>query len=352
MADPRQGACPLKGTAMPKRQSAVVFIHGLAKKPQPDKLQEIWNWALGRGNPMPDVFAAPNNGIALGAAGVPHRMSYYADVFYGEDFETDLDSYYESGSEQDLLAAEGLTAQDALPAPDATTPREQAFLIQFEAKLQAGLAKIPSQPPAAGTAAPPAGAEGLEIASWLPAPVKQAIIKKAAMEAFYYLFDKEFVRADGARFQVRQDLRARLLKDLQAAAAQAEKTVVVAHSMGTMVAYDVLRNCPECPPVDTLITIGSPLGVQEVQDELHAVGKKQVDFPAATLRQWINIYDPLDPVCGADPKFANDYEPVDGKTVIDVCESNWGSWRHTVTHYLAGTQFRSRLAQALGIAQP
>ena len=101
---------------------------------------------------------------------------------------------------------------------------------------------------------------------------------------------------------VRQELRARLLKDLAAAQALGEKLVIVSHSMGTMVAYDVLRNCPECPPVDTLFTLGSPLGIREVQDELIAVDADHVDFPAAQLNRWINIYDPLDPICGADPK--------------------------------------------------
>lgn len=340
---------------MAKRKSAVVLIHGLAKKPASEKLLEIWNWGLGRSNPMPTVFAPPNQGLQLGTSGVPHFLNYYADVFYGSDYETELDSYFEAASETALLEAEGLAgpAADELPAPVATTPREQAFLIGFEAKLAANLARIPSQPPGNQ---PPAerleGLEGLEIASWLPMSVKQAIIKKAAMEAFYYLFDKEYVRpSDGERFKVRQELRTRLLKDLASAAAQADKTVIVAHSMGTMVAYDVLRRCPECPPVDTLITIGSPLGVQEVQDELHADGVKGVDFPAAKLGRWVNVYDPLDPVCAADPKLANDYKAVDGKSVVDIRESNWGSWRHTVTHYLAGSQFRTRLAEALGLTR-
>src|SRR5687768_9357143 len=112
MADLPPGKGPIMAT---KRKAALVFIHGLAKKPPGDKLLEIWNWGLGRGNPMPDVFAAPNEGIALGAAGVPHRLSYYADVFYGEDFETDLDGYFES-SEAGLLAAEGLDQpEEALP---------------------------------------------------------------------------------------------------------------------------------------------------------------------------------------------------------------------------------------------
>jgi pimeloyl-ACP methyl ester carboxylesterase len=90
------------------------------------------------------------------------------------------------------------------------------------------------------------GASDLEIASWLPMSVKQAVIKKA-----YFLFDKEYERADGA-------LRKRLLDDLKEAKKAGEKIVIVWHSMGTMVAYDVARNCPECPTIDTLITIGSP----------------------------------------------------------------------------------------------
>src|SRR5688500_6332276 len=102
-----------KGIAMAtKRKAAAVFIHGLAKKPPSDKLLEIWNWGLGRGNPMPHVFAPPNDGITLGAAGVPHRLNYYADVFYGEEYETDLASYYEAAGEQALLEAEGLAAPD------------------------------------------------------------------------------------------------------------------------------------------------------------------------------------------------------------------------------------------------
>ena len=140
-----------------------------------------------------------------------------------------------------------------------------------------------------------------------------------------------------------------LLQELATAAAQAEHVVIVSHSMGTMVAYDVLRNCPECPPVDTLITLGSPLGIREVQEELIAVDAQDVDFPAAKLGRWINVYDPLDPVCGADPKLANDFAPVSGKSVVDIKESNWGSWRHTITHYFAGSQLRAELKRALGI---
>jgi hypothetical protein len=56
---------------MAKRRVAVVFVHGLAKKPPPAKLAELWAWGQRRDNPMPNVCAAPNPGIALNTAGGP-----------------------------------------------------------------------------------------------------------------------------------------------------------------------------------------------------------------------------------------------------------------------------------------
>lgn len=327
---------------MPKSATRVIFIHGLAKKPAPDKLVELWIWGLGRGNPRPDVFPAPNAGLDLANADATHALNYYADVFYGEDYETDLTSYYEKVEETPTEAL----GDDTIPPPANVTPEELAFVTQFEAKLAANMAAAPVAAAVQSAAKGQAGDH--EMARFIPGAAREVIIKRAAMEAYYFLFNKEYVRPkDGKRFQVRQELRSRLLKELKAGQSEAEKIVVISHSMGTMVAYDVLRNCADCPPVDTLITLGSPLGVREVQQELKAGGKKSVDFPAATLRRWINIYDPLDPICGADPKFSNDYEPVDGKRVEDVKESNWGSWRHTITHYLAGTTFRRLLRETL-----
>src|SRR4051812_7475815 len=102
---------------------AAVFIHGLAKKPAPDKLDEIWLWGIGRDNPNPDVFAAPNRGINLATKGIPHFFNYYADVFYGTDYETDLDSYYESRDELEMLATERLDRLEAdLALPRPVTP--------------------------------------------------------------------------------------------------------------------------------------------------------------------------------------------------------------------------------------
>jgi hypothetical protein len=337
-----------------KKQVAVVFVHGLAKKPPPEKLREIWLWALERDNPKPEVFGASNRGIVLADQGVEAPLfTYWADVFYGTDYDTDYQDQYENAKESviDPINLGAVTGRLNLPKP--STPREARFLTKLEAELEAKVKAQAVDGLDTGTApasAAHATAPGqFEIASWLPGPVKEAIIRKAAMEAYYFLFDKEYERSDGARYKVRNELRNRLLDNLRAAKASAEKVVIVSHSMGTMIAYDVLRNIADCPQIETLITLGSPLGITEVQDELRAFDVDEVDFPAAKLGRWINVYDPRDPICGLDPRFANDYKPVDGKKIEDIEESNWGDWRHTITHYLAGVKFRAALAASLGI---
>lgn len=329
-----------------KRPVAVVFIHGLARKPAPEKLLELWRWGLGRGNPMPTVFTAPNEGINLVSEGVPHKLNYYADVFYGTNYETDLSSYMESDMALELHT-EGLDiVEEDLPFPTPKTPREAAFLTGFQSKIRTSL--IVEEMAAAASPLPEQTDQ--EIARFLPSKVRNAIIKKSAMEAYYFLFNKEYVRPeDGVHFDVRTELRTRLLNDLVNLKKTAEKIVIISHSMGTIVAYDVIRNCKDCPFVHTLITTGSPLGIREVQQELLAEGSDKIDFPAATLGHWINIYDPFDPICAADPRLSNDYLPIEGKAVVDIKESNWGAWRHSITHYLAGVNLRKQLAQALGL---
>lgn len=339
-----------------KRSAAVVFVHGLARKPPEADLLAIWLQALAGDGPRPDVFPLPNPGLKLSALGYPAILNYWADVFYGSDYETDFTSYYENSNEISYeagasleLQAEGLTSlADGMGQRTALTPREVRLVRQLEAEISSQLKLIPEGPMVAPQTVL-VGGESFEIASWLPRAVKEAIIKNAAMEAYYFLFDKTFVGADGKSFQTRKELRMRLLRDLAAAAAQAEKVVVVAHSMGTMIAYDVLRNCPECVEVDTLITCGSPLGVTEVQDELKAIDASDIDFPAAKLKRWVNIYDPLDPVCGVDPRLGDDFAPAEGKSVLDQQESNWGSWRHTITHYLSGKLLRQNLLSAVTV---
>jgi subtilisin family serine protease len=83
--------------------------------------------------------------------------------------------------------------------------------------------------------------------------------------------------------------------------------VVIAHSQGSMVAYEVLRHLTkqQCD-VRLLVTIGSPLGLEEVQDVFKQwVGKSPLPVPACVDR-WVNVADRLDPVA-LDSDISNDF---------------------------------------------
>ena len=96
-----------------------------------------------------------------------------------------------------------------------------------------------------------------------------------------------------------------------AAAVQPDTRVVVAHSLGSIVAYDCLRAHPEWP-VETFVTIGSPLGNRELVLAHLDTGP---GWPGG-LRRWVNITAPSDQVC-AGAQLAGIYDPRVEDLVVD-----------------------------------
>ena len=120
--------------------------------------------------------------------------------------------------------------------------------------------------------------------------------------------------------------------------------------MGTIIAYDCLKRVADCPNVDGLMTIGSPLGFDEIQDKLTPGWTRADGFPSEHLDgRWINIYDHLDPVAGFDAVLANDYQRHGQPLVEDIHEPNWGKWRHNISKYLKGAQLRAKLSLLLDL---
>ena len=139
-------------------------------------------------------------------------------------------------------------------------------------------------------------------------------------------------------------IRGRMIAELKKGAAQPGPHIVVSHSMGTVIAYDCLKRVKDAPVVDGLMTIGSPLGLDEVQDKLRPEWTRDNGFPFEKVQGvWSNVYDKLDPVAGFDPNLANDFRR-DAKTVVDdLNEQNYGSWRHDISKYMRGQHLREKL---------
>ncbi|MBN1759752.1 MAG: hypothetical protein JW863_15600 [Chitinispirillaceae bacterium] len=88
---------------------------------------------------------------------------------------------------------------------------------------------------------------------------------------------------------------------------------LLAHSMGTIIAYDVLLHCARSLPVHTFITFGSPLGFpvirNHIQQELGLANSDKVTLPTPdTIRhRWLNFSD-LDDVTCLDYNLRNHYQ--------------------------------------------
>lgn len=81
------------------------------------------------------------------------------------------------------------------------------------------------------------------------------------------------------------------------------KILILAHSMGAIIAYDVLLHVVPDIPVDTLITMGAPLGfpviLRTIREELGLARSDEAPLPTppGIQRRWLNLADLDDSTC-------------------------------------------------------
>lgn len=107
--------------------------------------------------------------------------------------------------------------------------------------------------------------------------------------------------------------------------------VVVAHSLGSVVAYEVLCAQPQLP-VRTLVTIGSPLGMSALLDRLMPPAKPGPAQWPQGIATWVNIADGTDAVA-LEKKLASIY----GARLIDHLVHN-GATMHNSKPYLTAKE--------------
>lgn len=118
--------------------------------------------------------------------------------------------------------------------------------------------------------------------------------------------------------------------------------IVVAHSLGSVVAYEALHERPGEVPL--LVTIGSPLGMRAV------VWPRVRPAPPrtpGTVHRWLNFWD-RDDIIVARPRLERDVLPNElGVTPSSKRVDSDGLWVHTATKYLAKADVAGPVAEAL-----
>lgn len=248
---------------------AVIGIHGLNNKPPAPVLSDWWEASLREG-------LARNQSIHR--ARLNFRLGYWADLLHEAPIppEADPAPYVpESGD-------------GALPSGRSGFRRRMAALgLEAVGKLAEAAARAPV----------------LEN-------MIEELVHERASDLYRYHVDKG----------LRGTIRSRLSTQIEAAIASRRSVILIAHSMGSIIAYDVLRQMPGLT-VAHFITIGSPLGLAEVRD--HAAREFGPSEVPAGVGRWTNLADPRDPVAALDVRLRSDYRPNgNGVSVDDMSVRN------------------------------
>ena len=148
-----------------------------------------------------------------------------------------------------------------------------------------------------------------DVGSFVTSPIhlSDSMIAAAAPDMAHY-WDEE------TKFG--SDVRYEMVKPLQRAMRRDGKILVISHSLGTMVAYDTFwkfshmseyRNDSNIRPVDTWITLGSPLGDETVKRKLKGASLDGARKYPNIIKRWLN-FSAEDDFISHDEDVKNDYK--------------------------------------------
>lgn len=146
------------------------------------------------------------------------------------------------------------------------------------------------------------------------------------LDAYYKAKD---VSVNGSEVSSAQEaIRQRLLKELLKN--RRHRILLIAHSMGTIVAYDVLSQGEHDIKVHTFLTMGSPLGLPVVRGRFASELKKNqqtftaLTTPAAVQEKWFNLSDLKDRVA-INYNLADNYQANENKVQVEdiIIENNY-----------------------------
>jgi len=168
----------------------------------------------------------------------------------------------------------------------AATPQDVAEARKLVQRLYRRADRIASR---SSVAAP-----GRALGPTFPDPIFRFIVGRFASDVIDYLYGP-----------FKNDMRAPLFEALLK---NPRPKVIVAHSLGTIILYDVLSDPALANLRDNLlVTVGCPLGIGNVQNRLRNGAGRPNPIPPA-LKSWSNFADRWDPVA-LDQTLRDEFDP-------------------------------------------
>ncbi len=243
--------------------NVIIGIHGLGNKPPKALLEQWWKLALTEG-------LRNNNYNAV----LPEfKMVYWADIIYEKplsESEEDADSPY-------YIPERYTEAPADFQVTEHTTRKR---VVDFLGKQ---LNKIFLN-------------DDLTLNYSF---ITDAIVDKYFKDLELY-YKGSSISADGQTHKMNELIKNRLLKVLEEH--RKDEIMLIGHSMGSIIAYDVLAFSTPHIRINTFITIGSPLGLPVVISKIAAEQKQRgipdhlMTTPSGITKGWYNFSDILDKV--------------------------------------------------------
>jgi hypothetical protein len=125
---------------------------------------------------------------------------------------------------------------------------------------------------------------------------------------------------------VADEIRDLLTSRLASAHESGEKILLIAHSLGSVIAYDVLweltHRTKSALKIDLLLTVGSPLGLNFVKHRVSGAKKRGRARYPHNIRRWCNL-SAIGEMTALDRVFANDYrEMLELNLVEEITDRN------------------------------
>ena len=247
-------------------KNKIIFVPGKNPKPSPEEHRALLWRCLRRGLELVD----PATAHAIAAQPDCFQLVAWNDIYYGQVKDVD----------NDLPWIELLCHKTG---PDAVDVREA---LSWRRKRARVLYMIGDYFPA--------------LIPLLPDPAVKSAIRET---------ERYFQNQEGIGLSVRELLKTPLRQMFAAG----DRVLVIGHSMGSVIAYDALWELAhlENQPagIDLFLTLGSPLGMNFVQDRLLGYrGNDGQRFPC-NIHHWINVSAHGD-LTALDPQLRDDFMPM------------------------------------------
>ena len=122
---------------------------------------------------------------------------------------------------------------------------------------------------------------------------------------------------------IAERVRHKVKTPLRAAALSGRPILLIGHSMGSVIAYDALwqmshRDNDEVV-IDTLLTMGSPLGQHYIQERILGSGLEGERRYPGNVRRWKNL-SAVGDLTAIDPELANDFGAMSSASALQSLE--------------------------------